>query len=132
MSKHTGGQWAVNKDDWGSTIIVSSARQAPITKMHNWVGISPSIEPNAARIVACVNACEGIEDPSVVPELLEVLKGYADQLWKMEERAGIGPTDVWLALSKTHRPSQGDKMSGSFLLPPIDEFSEAVLISSRR
>ena len=31
-------------------------------------------EANAARIVACVNACEGIADPSVVPELLEACK----------------------------------------------------------
>lgn len=26
---------------------------------------------NANRIVACVNACEGIKDPSVIPQLLE-------------------------------------------------------------
>jgi len=30
-------------------------------------------EANAARIVACVNACEGLADPSVVPELLRLL-----------------------------------------------------------
>ncbi len=31
-------------------------------------------EANAARIVACVNACEGIEDPSVISELVSVLQ----------------------------------------------------------
>lgn len=29
-------------------------------------------EANAERIVACVNACEGIADPSCVPEMLRV------------------------------------------------------------
>lgn len=31
------------------------------------------VEANARRIVECVNACEGIADPSAVPELLRLL-----------------------------------------------------------
>jgi hypothetical protein len=31
-------------------------------------------EANAARIVACVNACEGIADPGAVPDLLAALR----------------------------------------------------------
>ena len=34
------------------------------------------IEANAARIVACVNACAGIDDPSVIPELVALARGY--------------------------------------------------------
>lgn len=33
-------------------------------------------EANAARIVACVNACEGIPDPSVVGDAIEALRGW--------------------------------------------------------
>jgi hypothetical protein len=33
-----------------------------------------SIGGNSARIVACVNACEGIADPGAVPDLLAALK----------------------------------------------------------
>lgn len=34
----------------------------------------PNVSANAARIVACVNACEGLADPSVVPELVDALR----------------------------------------------------------
>jgi len=34
----------------------------------------PTRYENGARIVACVNACEGIEDPSVVPDLVKALE----------------------------------------------------------
>lgn len=35
---------------------------------------------DAQRAVACVNACEGIADPSVVPEILAQLKVLRDKL----------------------------------------------------
>lgn len=34
-------------------------------------------EADAARIAACVNACEGIEDPRIIPELLDICKRVA-------------------------------------------------------
>lgn len=37
----------------------------------------PNPVANAARIVACVNACEGIDDPSVIPEVLFLLRRLA-------------------------------------------------------
>lgn len=39
---------------------------------------SEESERRAARIVACVNACEGIEDPSVIPEILALLRAMED------------------------------------------------------
>lgn len=50
----------------------------PVLVQGQWNGKSAPItdvsKANAARIVSCVNACEGIEDPSVVPELVEALE----------------------------------------------------------
>lgn len=47
------------------------------------------------RIVKCVNACEGLADPSVVPELLEALKKTRAALM-CADAAGI-PVDEELA-----------------------------------
>jgi hypothetical protein len=35
---------------------------------------------NATRIVSCVNACQGIADPSVIPELVHFLSRISDIL----------------------------------------------------
>ena len=40
---------------------------------------------NAARIVACVNACEGI-NPDAVPEMLEALKGISKAFQRIIEQ----------------------------------------------
>lgn len=37
-------------------------------------------DSDAARIVACVNACEGLADPSVVPTLVELLRDLLGDL----------------------------------------------------
>jgi len=50
---------------------------------------SPEGQANAARIVACVNACEGLADPSVVPELVTALECVTDDLEaEIEDRRG--------------------------------------------
>jgi len=38
----------------------------------------PEIAANAKRIIACVNACAGLEDPSVVPELVKEMEKIAE------------------------------------------------------
>ena len=38
------------------------------------VGIELPAQANAERLAACWNACRGIADPSVVPELVDVLE----------------------------------------------------------
>jgi hypothetical protein len=51
-----------------------------------------------ARVVACLKACNGIDDPSVVPEMLDILKlvatggiGFDDKsmnrIWRVIDRA---------------------------------------------
>ena len=73
-TKHTPGPWSVGyfcdiraNDGYHSLATVSSHYGLPGGA-------------NARRIVECVNACEGLADPSVVPELLEAL--VAQKKWQ--------------------------------------------------
>lgn len=67
MNKYVKGRWEVNADAaevvCGDEVVLSFSER--FTKKEQAI---------AARIVACVNACEGIEDPSVIPEVLELLR----------------------------------------------------------
>jgi len=62
----------------------------PVSFMHEMAG------PNAARIVACVNACEGIADPSVVPELVAVLREVNAELFEYASITINGEADTRL------------------------------------
>lgn len=77
MSKHTPGPWILEKPELDCVAISASSG--------DWLDLAsvairvndkhdPEGQANAARIVACVNACEGLADPSVVPELLAALE----------------------------------------------------------
>lgn len=89
--KHTKEPWAITKASWQTSLIV-----AP----HNgWTVAELSIEDNedtaeadgairdanAARIVACVNACAGI-NPEVVPEMVVLLE-------KLQSEIGFSHSD---------------------------------------
>ena len=86
---HTPGPWFVGTQNDGLYIIAGRKpapnndypwHDAPRVCLATMQGPSASDclpvnkDANAARIVACVNACEGIADPSVVPELLAALQ----------------------------------------------------------
>jgi len=43
---------------------------------------------NAARIVACVNACAGIKDPAAIRELVTAAKGAMEELKLLEVHCG--------------------------------------------
>jgi hypothetical protein len=76
-AKHTAGPWVAEKLDEDS-----ASNERPWIHGANGgavVALSCGYKQeealvNAARIVACVNACEGIADPSVVPELVAALR----------------------------------------------------------
>lgn len=78
MSKHTPTPWLLTRDlrigNWtkGPRVIAEI-----LTKQDDRVDIEEI--SNGERIVACVNACEELADPSVVPDLLTALK-YAEAL----------------------------------------------------
>ncbi len=77
--RHTAGPWRWSPSDLNAgqdesetlagTIIGDGYHVASI---HSDGGLP--FEANAARIVACVNGCEGIADPGAVGELLEAAK----------------------------------------------------------
>lgn len=60
-----------------ATEINIDARQRGYVAMAGHRG-DEQAEANAHRIVACVNACEGLADPSVVPELVKAASRVVD------------------------------------------------------
>ena len=71
--KHTPGPW---KYDGQEAVYPSAPIEAPtcLPICHVSYEQSERSPANLRRIVACVNACEGIVDPSAVPEMLDELK----------------------------------------------------------
>lgn len=66
--KHTPGPWEAFEKAEGGYSIESYVESGA------WATVAHALDPNnAARIVACVNACEGIS-PEAVPNLLEALE----------------------------------------------------------
>lgn len=78
-TKHTPGKWTIGYScESGAPQIdakdgdnAGEEETAPIAELWGERG-----EANAARIVACVNACEGI-NPEAVPELFDVVRKLA-------------------------------------------------------
>lgn len=69
-TKYTPAPWTLH----GTTIEAGNH----VIAQANWFGVmegKPDNEANAVRIVACVNACEGIS-PEAVPEMLELIKEF--------------------------------------------------------
>lgn len=71
--KHTAGPWILKPARTMAHIHSESGR--------GYFGISipytPDNQSNAARIVACVNACEGLAHPALVPDLVAALDELA-------------------------------------------------------
>lgn len=86
-TKHTSGPWTLKRNEhdltgrkglkgWDLIAQPSTTFPGAIECAGQYIGN----EANACRIVECVNACEGLADPSVVPELLEAL--VAQKKWQ--------------------------------------------------
>lgn len=78
--KHTPGPWDYDASGKigvgfrdGGILLAEARRQEDVPWEPKGNGGATAVA-NAARIVACVNACEGIADPGVVPELLRFVK----------------------------------------------------------
>jgi hypothetical protein len=84
--KHTPGPWKVRVGSKHDLRIEGKAGHiCSVELLEEGFG---QRDADAERIVACVNACEGIADPSVVPELLGWLKAVERQL-SYEVKAGF-------------------------------------------
>lgn len=74
MSKHTPEPW--HSDAAGFIYAkVDGVGDSMVAEVR---GFGRLVHGNRDRIVACVNACKGLADPSVVPELLESLETLMD------------------------------------------------------
>lgn len=79
--KHTPEPWIIEHDPDGVPYIWRDGTSHFVTKV---TGVMDT-EANASRIVACVNACKGI-NPEAVPELLAALKDVRDLLHPYNHR----------------------------------------------
>lgn len=74
MSKHTPEPWVATRQPNGSVWIHERGLMPHATVYGRADLSSGKIGSDSARIVACVNACKGI-NPEAVPELLAACKG---------------------------------------------------------
>lgn len=77
---HTPGPWT-----WWSPKIERTVVHGACSQVCEMNSGRPFAEANAARIVACVNACEGLADPSGVPALIAAV----NRLWAAKEALEI-------------------------------------------
>lgn len=79
-TKHTAEPWKVMRDDRGLWIAASNPNdpsRCVIVAELGFTALNDSKKANAERIVACVNACEGI-NPEAVPDALAAFKCLVD------------------------------------------------------
>lgn len=102
MSKHTPEPWeAVEPSNWyGTAILVRKERGDPIAQIPLMGWPIRVARANAERIVACVNACKGI-NPEAVPDLLAALEQLCDTIHAdgrpMEHKFAAGRAAIALA-----------------------------------
>ena len=89
MSKHTPGPWRVGRP--GTVVCDTSIEQGPkgtadVTYYGGHLVCESVTKANAERIVACVNACEGL-NPEMVSGLLRVLRQCLTIMREPEPRA---------------------------------------------
>lgn len=105
-TKHTPGPWGFNVGKNGKVNGFEAVRiYGKEDMVLDFAHCNPGQnEIDAARVVACVNACEGIEDPSVVPDLLSGLK---DLFQMIDENILVRNTD------NDHKPEWAGLMIGT-------------------
>lgn len=76
MSNHTSTPWSY----WPESAYPQGVISQDKTAQHIAVPTrGPQAAANAERIVACVNACEGIDNPQVFKDLIEAARKLADK-----------------------------------------------------
>lgn len=75
-TKHTPTPWKRGTSKYGSPFLIGREDTGFVVAECRNQHHSEEAEANAARIVACVNGCEGIADPSAVKDMMEALKAW--------------------------------------------------------
>lgn len=78
MSEHTRGKLKLGRDGLSVSAVEDGYELFSIPDDEDY-GRPGEDQANAERIVSCWNACEGFEDPSVVPEMLKALKRITEK-----------------------------------------------------
>lgn len=91
--KHTPGPWWVDESSryvgFNGTFTEVSIMDADNLEVAK--GMDTPDEANAARIVACVNACEGLADPEKdIPSLLEIARLFIERCNSHGSNVGCG------------------------------------------
>lgn len=105
--KHTPGPWRI-LNEWSPETV---GTEDGATVANTCFGRSWQGKANAARIVECVNACEGLADPSAVPDLLAACEnlltawdtattGYDGLTAASEDRIELAANHVRAAIRK--------------------------------
>ena len=83
MSEHTKGPWKVYKTTNGLHVLgIGDSEAGGIVDGDGGLWRSdPERAANAHRIVDCVNALEGIANPSAIGEVVEALRWYAEPVF---------------------------------------------------
>lgn len=106
MSKHTPEPWGIwTRPDADSLMITDNRYARHLAYM---VGDGPEDEANAHRIVACVNGCEGIANPSAVKDLLEAAEAIVGE-WEAERLEWVENRDLFGLITIGH-PETGGPM----------------------
>ena len=101
QASHTPGPWMPDESSGICNVTGSHGRSICSTggyqnNAEDVRNVRAENEANAARIVACVNACEGI-NPEAVPDMLAALEGTVDCLEYIQrlEKETIAPILGW-------------------------------------
>lgn len=111
MSEHTKGPWAVNFTKFSEVRAENGAVIARCVKLTSLT----NLEANARRIVACVNACEGISTEHLINNLpiRELVTRHSEALREIEalkaERAELaGALNALEAMVEMYGPRGGE------------------------
>ncbi len=80
---HTAEPWFVSPDDWEGLFVESKASAETNAGRPVCLPQGPQHKANAARIVACVNFCAGI-NPAAVPAMIEALEALLASTYQID------------------------------------------------
>ena len=87
MTEHTLGPWSIEQAHFDPWVVAPDGRYV-IATVATGGDMSKEGHANARRIVACVNACEGI-NPEAVAELVEALEGLHQCFWEGRPKRNV-------------------------------------------
>jgi len=99
QSKHTQESWRVHGSLKSGGVDIRPCEGLKNDDIAHVFGCGASSMANAYRIVDCVNACAGIQDPSkTIQQLLETCKQSANTIHEYLEGVWDGNSEGWQAV----------------------------------